>query len=49
MTRTTAHAQTVAKTKTCLGTLNFFDGFPDDATTQKVYDDLDFDVVCRHF
>ena len=25
-----------------LGTLKFFDGFPDDATTQKVYDNLDF-------
>jgi hypothetical protein len=28
--------------QTRLGTLNFFDGFPDDATTQKVYDNLDF-------
>jgi hypothetical protein len=27
---------------TRLGTLKFFDGFPDDATTQKVYDNLDF-------
>jgi hypothetical protein len=27
---------------TRLGTLQFFDGFPDDATTQKVYDNLDF-------
>ena len=25
-----------------LGTLNFFDGFPDDATTEKLYDNLDF-------
>src|SRR5471032_2299785 len=25
-----------------LGTLKLFDGFPDDATTQKVYDNLDF-------
>jgi uncharacterized protein DUF1254 len=27
---------------TRLGTLKFFDGFPDDATIQKVYDNLDF-------
>jgi hypothetical protein len=25
-----------------LGTLNFFDGFPDDATVEKLYDNLDF-------
>ncbi len=25
-----------------LGTLNFFDGFPDDATAEKLYDNLDF-------
>ena len=28
--------------ETRLGTLNFFDGFPDDATVEKVYDNLDF-------
>src|SRR5471032_2006744 len=28
--------------ETRLGTLKLFDGFPDDATTQKVYDNLDF-------
>jgi hypothetical protein len=28
--------------ETSIGTLRFFDGFPDDATTQKVYDNLDF-------
>jgi hypothetical protein len=28
--------------ETRIGTLTFFDGFPDDATTQKVYDNLDF-------
>ena len=28
--------------ETRLGTLRFFDGFPDDATVQKVYDNLDF-------
>ena len=27
---------------TPIGTLRFFDGFPDDATVQKVYDNLDF-------
>src|SRR5450755_4748430 len=28
--------------ETRLGTLKLFDGFPDDETTQKVYDNLDF-------
>src|SRR5271157_2097526 len=28
--------------ETRLGTLRFFDGFPDDDTVQKVYDNLDF-------
>ena len=28
--------------ETRLGTLKLFDGFPDDDTTQKVYDNLDF-------
>ncbi len=28
--------------ETRLGTLKFFDGFPDDSTTQKVYENLDF-------
>jgi hypothetical protein len=28
--------------ETRIGTLEFFDGFPDDATTQTVYDNLDF-------
>src|SRR5471032_694054 len=28
--------------ETRLGTLKLFDGFPDDVTTQKVYDNLDF-------
>ena len=27
---------------TRFGTLNFFDGFPDDASVQKIYDNLDF-------
>ena len=30
------------RVETRLGTLRFFDGFPDDATVQKVYDNLDF-------
>jgi len=28
--------------ETRLGTLKFFDGFPDDATVQSLYDNLDF-------
>jgi len=28
--------------ETRLGTLKFFDGFPDKATTEKLYDNLDF-------
>ena len=31
-----------AKVETRLGTLNFFDGFPDQATAEKLYDNLDF-------
>jgi hypothetical protein len=31
-----------AKVETRLGTLKFFDGFPDQATTDKLYDNLDF-------
>ena len=30
------------KVDTRLGTLSFKDGFPDDATVQKIYDNLDF-------
>lgn len=30
------------KVETRLGTLNFFGGFPDQATTEKLYDNLDF-------
>jgi len=30
------------KVETRLGTLKFFDGFPDDATVDKLYDNLDF-------
>ena len=30
------------RVETRLGTLNFFDGFPDQATAEKLYDNLDF-------
>jgi hypothetical protein len=30
------------KVESRLGTLNFFDGFPDDASVEKLYDNLDF-------
>jgi hypothetical protein len=33
---------TPARVETRIGTLSYFDGYPDDATTQKVYDNLDF-------
>lgn len=36
-----ASITTPDEVKTSLGTLRFFDGFPDDATVQKVYDNLD--------
>ena len=32
-----------------LGTLNFFDGMPDEATVQKVYDNLDFTRCAPRF
>lgn len=34
--------KTPASVETRIGTLNFFDGYPDDATTKLVYDNLDF-------
>jgi hypothetical protein len=34
--------ETPDKVNTRLGTLNFFDGFPDDKTVEKLYDNLDF-------
>jgi hypothetical protein len=37
-----ASITTPDKVETSLGTLRFFDGFPDDATVKKVYDNLDF-------
>ena len=37
-----ASITTPDKVKTRLGMLRFFDGFPDDATVQTVYDNLDF-------
>jgi hypothetical protein len=35
--------------ETRLGTLKFFDGFPDDATVEKVYDNLDFERGVQSF
>ena len=36
------------KLETRFGTLNFFDGFPDKASTEKLYDNLDFGhAPCR--
>jgi hypothetical protein len=35
--------------ETRLGTLKFFDGFPDDATVEKVYDNLDFERGVQAF
>lgn len=35
--------------ETSLGTLRFFDGFPDSATVQKVYDNLDFQRATQAF
>jgi hypothetical protein len=37
------------RVETRLGTLNFFDGFPDDATVQKVYENLDFQRCVQVF
>src|ERR1035438_3091268 len=37
-----ASITTPDKVETRIGTLNFFDGFPDKATVEKVYDNLDF-------
>jgi hypothetical protein len=37
-----ASITTPDRVETSLGTLKFFDGFPDEATVQKVYDNLDF-------
>ena len=37
-----ASITTPDKVETSLGTLRFFDGFPDDATVEKLYDNLDF-------
>ena len=37
------------KVETRLGTLRFFDGFPDEETVQKVYDNLDFERGVQAF
>lgn len=34
------------KVETRLGTLNFFDGFPDKPTVEKLFDNLDFQRAC---
>lgn len=34
---------------TPLGTLHFFDGFPDDSTVEKVYNNLDFQRAVQAF
>jgi hypothetical protein len=37
------------KIDTRLGTLNFFDGFPDNASTQKLFDNLDFQRAVQSY
>jgi hypothetical protein len=37
------------RVETRLGRLNFFDGFPDDATVEKIYDNLDFQRAVQAF
>jgi hypothetical protein len=37
------------KVETRLGTLNFFDGFPDKASAEKLYDNLDFQRAVQAF
>jgi hypothetical protein len=44
-----ASITTPDKVETRLGTLKFFDGFPDDATVEKVYDNLDFERGVQAF
>ena len=41
-TNTPAGIAALDTMQTRLGTLNFFDGFPDKVTVEKVYDNLDF-------
>ncbi len=41
-TKTPPGIETPDVVETCLGTLKFFDGFPDDATVEKLYNNLDF-------
>jgi len=38
-----------AKVETSIGTLNFFGGFPDDATVEKLYDNLDFQRAVQSY
>ena len=44
-----ASIMTPDSVETRLGTLRFFDGFPDDATVQTVYDNLDFERGVQAF
>jgi len=37
------------KVETRLGTFNFFNGFPDDATVEKLYDNLDFQRAVQSY
>ena len=37
------------RVETRLGTLQFTDGFPDDATVEKVFDNLDFQHAVQAF
>ena len=41
--------ETPDSVETSIGTLKFFDGFPDDATVAKVYDNLDFQRGVQSF
>jgi hypothetical protein len=44
-----ASITTPDKVETRLGTLKFFDGFPDDPTVEKLYDNLDFERGVQAF
>jgi hypothetical protein len=48
----TAIASSIAmpgRVQSRLGTLNFFDGFPDDETVRRLYDNLDLQRAVRTF
>ena len=46
---TSAHAQTPDSVKTRIGTLTFERGFPTEETTQKIYDEMDFQRAVQAF